>query len=186
MGGLKITAALMVLGLSGCAMPPPGGSQAPAQSAAASVPPDDGVAPDFKAEMREVGYKYYGMVTQGEAFTNGQLAECYQAQQTDPNVFLTNINLYRNALRQCLVLDYMAFKDNQRATHDYQTPGNPYEDKEVALQRWEHWWTRLGFTTTDAMFHYMRLGEGWAKPYELSLLNQNHSVPLPHGHLSVD
>lgn len=175
-----ISVTCMLLSVAACAMPPAGSSGTSQSAEAAVYPPDDGVAPDFKDRMRDVGYQYYGMATQGAAFTNNQLQQCYAGQTDKVDNFAREglLNLYRNSLRRCLVLDYLAFKDNQNATHKYAVAGNPYLSMEATEGRWGHWFPLAGFSGPEAGFRYMRLGYGYSKPYEIQLLQQNRPLTL--------
>lgn len=166
----------LALCLGACATPQTG---TPAAQDA-GYPPDDSMTPWFARMLRNIGGDYGVMVLQGPAWTNQALQKCYgyetQFHVTSGGPYLTS--RYRDDVRRCLVLDYLAYKDNQGATQHNAQAGNPSVFMEATQARWSYWFQIAGFSTPDTMFTFLRVSASMARPYEMAVLNsQPSNVP---------
>lgn len=176
------------LSLGACANPGTGPTGVPTAGQPVANAPDDSMNPRFEAMLSQLGGDYAVMVMQGPAFTNHEIQKCYayetqfRQQGTDPDLVL--LTAYRNAVRRCLVFDYLAYKDNQDATHNYSLPGgNPYVSMDATQDRWSNWLPDAGFSSPDAMLTFLRTSYSISKPYEMQVLNsQPHYAPAPKTH----
>ena len=167
-----------ILLLAGCAVP---SNQAQRGfSGTTPIVRNDSPYPDFRDEMIQIGTEYDADLSFNEpSRVSTDVANCYKDKGT--YAFLGNYRV--QAIRYCLALDYVAYKDNQAATHNYRTPGNPYFDKETTIQRWEHWGPEAGFTDADSMFKYMRGTYAFVKPTQMNITNsfRGKRILLPSG-----
>ena len=88
--------------------------------------------------------------------------------------------------RYCLALDYLAYKDNQRAIHNYKLAGDPYVSQEAAIKRRVIYGPRAGFADPDSMFSYLRGTYAFTKPTQLNTTNSIRlmaRLPSPDDHL---
>jgi len=129
---------------------------------------NDNPYPDYKDEMIQIGTEYDADLSFNDlSRVSTDVANCYKEKEN--HAFLGNYRVQQ--IRYCLALDYVAYKDNQAATHNYRTPGNPYFDKETTIQRWDHWGPEAEFTDAESMFKYMRGTYAFVKPTQVNITN---------------
>ncbi len=166
----RVTASIgALLLLSACAVPNTGGQQA----AGAGTP---GLGPQqaysqqlFRSDMATAGVD----LGSAESFNDPNrvtsvVKHCYDGAQ------FPQFSTYQSTLRRCLVMDYVAYRDDLDATHHGQLPGNPFFEGDVVLRRWAADAPRAGFSSPDEMFQFMRAGYAYAKPSELSALRTHN------------
>ena len=73
-----------------------------------------------------------------------------------------------------MVMDYVAYKDDQAATRNGQIPGNPFLQRDVVLRRWAADSSKAGFSTPEEMFQFMRAGYSYAKPASVGVLKTHN------------
>ena len=168
--GLAVTVA-------GCTLPQ---SSAPTAPAATTY---DFQGTDFRTSMNTAGADYADAVGFGDtAHVNNLIAGCYQqydqAAQYQNELGATNL---RGQLRRCLVIDYMAHKDNQAIT-SRGLAGNPYLSMDAFDNRAGSYGLRAGFPTPDQLFAFMRKGYAFAKPVEVAALRNGRNFQMPTLH----
>ena len=153
--------------LSACTVPGAGGQQAASTQALVSQEPYSQLV--FQQDMYTAGAEY------GSAMTHPApnraavtVKQCYDSVGT------LQFSTYQRHLRRCMVMDYVAYKDDQAATHNGQVPGNPFFERESVLRRWTADSPRAGFSTPDEMFQFMRTGYAYLKPMELQVLKTHN------------
>ncbi len=167
-----------VLLLAGCTVPSSQGQRG--FSGTTPLVINDNPYPDYKDEMNQIGIEYDADLSFNDPNrVSDDVANCYKEKGS--HAFLGNYRVQQ--IRYCLALDYAAFKDNQIATHNYRTSGNPYFDKEATLQRWDHWGPEAGFTNAESLFQYMRGTYAFVKPTQMNITNslRGKRIVLPSG-----
>ena len=163
----------ILLLLAGCSLPPASG-----QTNDGGVRPlvdNVGSGLDFKTQMNEVANDYAGALSwNAPEHVNYAVESCYSGRGN--GAFIGRFG-YEGA-RQCLALDYAAYKDNQIATHHYRLPGNPYFSREAAAQRWGIYGPRAGFDNADSMMQYMRGSYAFVKPDQLNITNSRRGISV--------
>ena len=170
-----------ILLLAGCTVPKAPGQQG--YSGTTPVVANDNPYPNYRYEMNEIGGEYAADLAWNQPqHVSDDVANCYKIKGSGA----IGGNSGAQSTRWCLALDYVAFKDNQVATHNYRTPGNPYFSKETTLQRWETYGPKAGFTDAESMFQYMRGTYAFVKPTQVNITNSlrpGRMLPTPGEHL---
>ena len=171
---LRSSASIGILLLfAGCSLP-----SATGQTANGGVRPlvgNVGSGLDFKTQMNEVAGEYAGALAWNTPErVNYAVESCYSGRGN--GAFIGRFGY--EAARQCLALDYAAYKDNQIATHHYRLPGNPYFSREAAAQRWGVYGPRAGFDNSDSMMQYMRGSYAFVKPDQLNITNSRRGISV--------
>lgn len=174
----RVTASIgVLLLLSACAVPNAGGQQAARTPALG--PQDAYSQPVFRQDMYTAGVDYGSAATFNDpSHVTATVKQCYDGVRTP------EFSTYQRFLRRCMVMDYLAYKDDLAATHNGQLPGNPFFEGDVVVRRWAADSPRAGFSTPNEMFRFMRAGYGYAKPSEMAALkihNQQIFVPPQSG-----
>lgn len=163
----------ILLLLAGCSVP-----SAPGQTPNGGMHPfvnNSGSGLDFKTQMNEVAAEYAGALSwNSPEHVNSAVERCYYGRA---NGSIIGGSAYEG-VRQCLALDYAAYKDNQIATHHYKLPGNPYFSREAAAQRWTIYGPRAGFDDADSMMQYMRGSYAFVKPDQLNITNMRRPISV--------
>ena len=176
----RVTASIgALLLLSACAVPKTGGQQGAGASAPGLGLQDAYSQPVFRSDMATAGVD----LGSAESFNDPNrvtsvVKHCYDGAQ------YPQFSTYQRVLRQCMVMDYVAYRDDLEATHHGQLPGNPFFARDVVVRRWTADSPRAGFSSPEEMFQFMRAGYGYAKPNELAALrthNQQIFVPPQSG-----
>ena len=124
---------------------------------------------NFKSEMSEVGIRIGTDLSSNNPHkTTDDIRNCYEEDSTDRITGPYALN----SIRYCYALDYLAYKDNQRATHNYKRPGNPFFSMDAAEHRWVTYNRIAQFPTADAMFKWMRGSYSFSKPWETYVLRE--------------
>jgi hypothetical protein len=172
MSGRLIAPFGVVLLLMGCAVP-----SSPGQVGYSGTTPlvvnDPG--PDYRYVMTEIGGRYAADLSWHDPqHVTDDVEKCYKIEA---NGSIQGI-FGEQSTRRCPALDYVAYKDNQIATHNYQTPGNPYFSEAAAAQRWTFYGPRAGFKDAESMFQYMRGTYAFVKPTQVYVTNARKPPPL--------
>lgn len=155
--------------LSACAIPKTGGRQVAGTGTPGLGPQDVYSQQVFRSDMATAGVD----LGSAESFNEpdrvtAAVKLCYDGVKF-PEFFT-----YQRSLRRCMVMDYVASRDDLEATHNGQLPGNPFFEGDVVVRRWAADSPRAGFSSPDEMFQFMRAGYGYAKPNELSALRTHN------------
>ena len=122
--------------------------------------------PDYRYEMHLIADKYASALTwHDRKHIDDDVRNCYE--DNGNGAFRGPYALY--SIRYCYALDYLAYKDNQVATHHYRLSGNPYFSMDAAARRWETYNRIAQFSTPDAMFEWMRGTYSFTKPMQVSI-----------------
>jgi hypothetical protein len=171
----------VLLVLAGCTMPSTPGQ--PGYGGTHPVISNSDPTPNYRATMTDIGNEYAADLSWHDpSRVSSDVQSCYM---TTGNGSIQGIYGIQNT-RMCLALDYLAYKDNQVATHNYKLAGNPYFSQEAAGKRWEIYGPRAGFNDPDAMFSYMRGTYAFTKPAQLNTTNSIRPMarlPGPGDHL---
>ncbi len=170
-----------VLLMAGCAV-----SSVPGRSGFGGTTPvvvNDNPNTSYRQEMTLIAAQYEADLSWNDPrHVSEDVANCYKNKGS--RAILGNFRT--QSIRWCLALDYVAYKDNQAATHDYRTPGNPYFSREAAKRRWAMWGPEAGFTDAESMFQYMRGTYSFVKPTQVNITNAmrpRRLLPAPGQHL---
>jgi len=170
-----------LLALAGCTVPSTLGQSG--YSGTHPVISNSDPTPNYRVAMTDVGNQYAADLSWHDPRrVNDDVDNCYK---TRGNGSIQGIYGIQNT-RWCLALDYVAYKDNQRATHNYKLAGNPYFSREAAEQRWTVYGPRAGFTDPEAMFSYMRGTYAFVKPAQMNTTDARQPMarlPGPGDHL---
>ena len=170
-----------LLAVAGCAV-----SSTPGQSDYSGTHPlivNLDPTPNYRAEMTDIGNQYAADLTWHDpGHVSNDVEGCYKVRGSGAIQGIYGIQ----STRWCLALDYLAYKDNQIATHNYKLAGNPYFSQEAAEKRWVIYGSRAGFDDPDAMFSYLRGTYAFTKPAQLNTTNSIRPMarlPGPGDHL---
>ncbi len=148
----RVTASIgALLLLSACAVPNTGGQQGAGTGTPGLGPQDAYSTPVFRSDMVTAGVD----LGSAESFNDPSrvtavVKHCYDG------VRFPAFSMYQ---RQCMVMDYVAYRDDLDATHHGQLPGNPFFEGDVVLRRWAADAPKAGFSSPDEMFQFMRAGQ---------------------------
>ena len=166
----RVTASIgALLLLSACAVPNAGGQQVAGTGTPGLGPQDAFSQPVFREDMATAGVD----LGSAESFNDpnrvtAAVEQCYDG------VKFPEFSTYQRFLRRCMVMDYVASRDDLAATHNGQIPGNPFFEGDVVVRRWAADSPRAGFSSPDEMFQFMRAGYSYAKPNELAALRTHN------------
>jgi hypothetical protein len=159
----------VLLTLTGCAMPTTPGQQTVSGS---PTTPEFNIQPDYKYWMNTIGGRYESdIVPPQPGRLEADITNCYKMALGYPQYEV-------QYLRTCLILDYTGYKDNQIATHNYRTAGNPFFSLDAAETRWKRYGPLARFSSPDAMFQFLRGSYAFVKPDAI-----NAHPPIMHGQL---
>ena len=170
-----------LLVLAGCTMP-----STPGQSGDSGTHPvivNSNPMTNYRAEMTDIGNEYSADLSWHDPRrVSSDVKACYLGSGNGSIQGVYGIQ----STRYCLALDYLAYKDNQKATHNYKLAGNPYFSQEAAEKRWVIYGPRAGFDDPDSMFNYLRGTYAFTKPAQLNTTNSIRPMarlPGPGDHL---
>lgn len=163
--------------VAGCTLPQ---SSAPTAPTASTY---DFQGTDFRTSMNTAGSDYGAAVSFGDtAHIDNLISGCYQqydqSSQYSNELGATNL---QGQLRRCLVIDYMAYKDNQALTNRG-LAGNPFLSMDAFDNRMGSYGLKAGFPTPDQLFAFMRKGYAFAKPVEVGALHNSQNFQMPTLH----
>ena len=166
----RVTASIgVLLLLSACAVPTTSGQQAAGTGTPGLGPQDAYSTPVFRSDMATAGVDLgSAMEFNDPSRVTAVVKHCYDG------VRFPAFSTYQRFLRQCMVMDYVAYRDDLDATHHGQLPGNPFFEGDVVLRRWAADAPKAGFSSPDEMFQFMRAGYGYAKPTEVAALRTHN------------
>ena len=102
---------------------------------------------DVNRRMHALAVRYVHDEVSGMTGVIADLQNCY--------VSASQFRAKANALRDCLILDAVAFYEANRFDQAFGATGLPYSNPETKTARWSYYEPLAGFNDVDRQLHYM-------------------------------
>ncbi len=186
---MRLSAGLCLAALTaGCVSHEPAPSAAPSALAAAPAPAEAATSrlepaaaatynppmpPDYWQWMQQISNEY-----RADNNLVADIKDCYFRNGSGKIAWLYKYQ----GLRTCLYLDYTGYQDNQVATMNYKTPGNPFFSRRAARSRWRLFGPKAGYASRAEMLRSMRNAYRLIKPLSVNAVpaySSSISRPAP-------